>query len=163
VLLGADPGGSLAGSRWAADVGKPRVGVLDPVDLAGVTKVAGLVRELVGDGVLSGVHDVAEGGLGRALAEMAVRSGVGVAVAGVDGPAALLCETPGRVVASVPIDEVAGVLARAADAGVPARELGAAGGDRLLVEGLVDVALADAVAAWRDRLPAALDAPVTQG
>jgi phosphoribosylformylglycinamidine synthase len=162
VLLGADPGGSLAGSRWAADAGLARVGVLDPLDLAAVTKIAGLVRELVADDVLSGVHDVAEGGLGRALAEMAVRTGVGTAVAGVDGPAALLCETPGRVVACVPIDGVAGLLERAAAAGVPARELGAAGGDRLMVEGLVDVALADATAAWRDRLPAALDGPTIQ-
>jgi phosphoribosylformylglycinamidine synthase II len=162
LLLGADPGGSLAGSRWASDAGQPRVGVLDPLDLLAVTKVAGLVRELVADDTLSGVHDVAEGGLGRALAEMAVRSGVGTAVAGVDGPAALLCETPGRVVACVPIDGVAAVLERAESAGVPARELGAAGGDRLMVEGLVDVALADATAAWRDRLPAALDAPVIQ-
>ncbi|HEU5151830.1 MAG TPA: phosphoribosylformylglycinamidine synthase subunit PurL [Iamia sp.] len=163
VLLGADPGGSLAGSRWAADAGRPRVGVLDPLDLLALTKLAGLVREVVADGSLSGVHDVAEGGLGRALAEMAVRSGVGAAVAGIDGPAALLCETPGRVVACVPIDGVAALLERAEAAGVPAREIGAAGGDRLVVEGLVDVALADAVSAWRDRLPAALDAPVTQG
>jgi len=34
--------------------------------------------------------------------------------------------------------------------------LGQAGGDRLVVDGLVDVALADAVDAWRDALPRAL-------
>ncbi len=34
--------------------------------------------------------------------------------------------------------------------------LGQAGGDRLIVEGLLDVAIAAAVAAWRDSLPQAL-------
>jgi len=162
LLLGADPPGSLAGSRWAADAGRARLGVLDPVDLGAVAALAALVRDLVGEAIPSGLHDVAEGGLGRALAEMAVRTGVGAAVAGVDGPAALLAEVPGRVVACVPVDAVAGVQERAEAAGVPARELGAAGGDRLVVEGLVDVALADATAAWRDRLPSALDAPTIQ-
>jgi hypothetical protein len=48
------------------------------------------------------------------------------------------------------------VTARAAAAGVALAELGEAGGDRLVVDGLLDVALADASVAWRDRLPAAL-------
>ena len=38
-------------------------------------------------------------------------------------------------------------------AGVACTELGTAGGDRLVVEGVVDIALADAMAAWRTRLP----------
>ena len=51
------------------------------------------------------------------------------------------------------------VLARAAAAGVVARILGQPGGDRLVVEGLVDVSVADATAAWRDALPGALGQP----
>ena len=38
--------------------------------------------------------------------------------------------------------------------------LGAAGGDRIVVEGLVDLDLAEASSTWRSRLPDALDAPV---
>ncbi len=45
---------------------------------------------------------------------------------------------------------------RAADAGVPVVDLGTAGGDRLVVDGLVDLAVADVVAAERDALPAAM-------
>jgi hypothetical protein len=41
--------------------------------------------------------------------------------------------------------------------------IGLATGDRLVVKGLVDVALSEARAAWRDRLPAALGAGTTQG
>jgi hypothetical protein len=48
------------------------------------------------------------------------------------------------------------VTRRAAAAGVAAAALGHAGGDRLVVAGLVDVALADARAAWTGSLPAKL-------
>ena len=56
------------------------------------------------------------------------------------------------------LDEVV----RAAEAaGVAVLARGRAGGDRITVDGLVDLSLAEATATWRDRLPAALDAPVT--
>jgi hypothetical protein len=43
------------------------------------------------------------------------------------------------------------------------RVLGHTGGDRVVVDGLVDLGLDEARAAWRDRLPSLLDdlAPVT--
>ena len=39
--------------------------------------------------------------------------------------------------------------------------LGDAGGDRLVLGRLVDVAVSDVVAAWRDRLPAAFGTATT--
>jgi phosphoribosylformylglycinamidine synthase len=110
---------------------------------------------------VSGVHDVAAGGLGLALAEMAVRGGVGVHVDGVSGPADLLAEAPGRVVVAVAPERVEAVLAEAASAQVPARRIGTAGGRVIRIDGLVELPLDEGTAAWRDRLPAALDAPVT--
>ncbi len=160
LVLGATPPGSLAGSRWAASQGL-RGGSLDALDLGEVSRVAGLVRALVADDVLSGVHDVAAGGLGLAVAEMAVRSGVGATLDGVAGPADLLAERPGRVVVAVAPDAEERVRAAARAAGVPVGPTGTAGGDRITVPGLVDLALDDAVTAWRDRLPSALDAPAT--
>jgi hypothetical protein len=70
-------------------------------------------------------------------------------------------------------DGVDDVLAAARGAGVPAVELGVAGGDRFRVAGadtgagagdtaLVDLALADLTATWRDRIPNALGAGTTQ-
>jgi len=53
------------------------------------------------------------------------------------------------------------VLARAESAGVPAAELGEAGGDRLVLEGCFDVSLSDATTAWRDALPSALATGIT--
>jgi hypothetical protein len=50
------------------------------------------------------------------------------------------------------------VLALSAAAGIPARVIGHAGGDRLVVDGLVDLRVADALSVWRRALPEALAA-----
>jgi phosphoribosylformylglycinamidine synthase subunit PurL len=156
LLLGTtDPG--LGGSLWALRTHGRRGGPLPGLDLAAHARLLGLVRGLVADGVVSGVHDVSEGGIGLALAEMAVRSGVGFAVAGVATAAELFSESPSRVVLCVGADQVPEVEARAANAAVPVSGLGVAGGDRLAVAGLVDVALDEAVNAWRSAIPRALE------
>jgi hypothetical protein len=51
---------------------------------------------------------------------------------------------------------VAAVLARADGAGVPALEIGEAGGESLMFSGAFAVPVAEAAFAWRSGLPAAL-------
>jgi phosphoribosylformylglycinamidine synthase len=162
LFVAGPPSVELAGSRWAWDSGH-RGGTLADVDLDTHALVCELVRGLVADDLLEGVHDVSDGGLALALAEAAVHSGVGFEVSGTGGHGALFSEAPSRVLLCVAPDRVAAVQARAADAGVPLQRIGEAGGARLVVDGLVDVALADAVAVWRDRIPAALGTGTTQG
>jgi phosphoribosylformylglycinamidine synthase len=111
---------------------------------------------LVTDDLLLGVHDVADGGVLTALAEMAVRSGVGFDVSDLTSVEALFGEHPSRVIACVDPDRLGEVHRRHVDAGISATLLGTAGGERLVVEGVLDFALDDAVSAWRDHLPAAL-------
>jgi phosphoribosylformylglycinamidine synthase II len=152
----------LSGSLWARNQGH-RTGRLPALDLALHTEVANVVRTLVIGGLLAGVHDVSSGGLGLALAEMAVTSGVGFNVARVADHAELFSESPSRVVLSVGPDQLTPVLNVLEHAGVPHARIGVATGDRLQVKGLLDVSLAEATAAWRDRLPAALGAGTTQG
>jgi phosphoribosylformylglycinamidine synthase len=127
------------------------------------TAVCGAVRTLVAGGVLAGLHDVAGGGLGLALAEMAVRSGIGVNVARVADHAELFSESPSRAVACVAPELLGNVEQVLEHAGVPFARIGVAAGDRIAVKGLVDLVLADAVTAWRDRLPGRLGTGTTQG
>jgi phosphoribosylformylglycinamidine synthase len=163
LVLGPAVEANLAGSRFAADHGHPRTGALPAVDLAAVDRTAGLVRDLVARGVATAAHDVAEGGLAVALAELAVASGAGVHVAHVHDAAELFGEGSGRVVLGVAPDDLAGVLAAAEAAGVPAVRLGLATGDRVVVKDLVDLPLEELRSAWRDRLPAALGHGTSQG
>jgi phosphoribosylformylglycinamidine synthase II len=145
LLLGPEAR-NLAGSRWAADRHGCRGGRLPPFDPALHRRLLELLVELVDrPGLLSGVHDVADGGLAVALAECAARSGVGARVEGIADHAELFSEGPSRVV--VASAQAEAVVAAAAAAQVPVRPLGVAGGDRLVVAGLVDLAVTDVVAA----------------
>ena len=133
VLLDGSPGTaaqgppSLAGSRWAVERRAHRDGTLPVLDLPGHRRLVSFVTDLVAEGlrgagpdgdqaVVSGIHDVSGGGLGVALTEMAVRSGVGVRVAGVADHAELFSEAPSRVV--VCTTRRADLLSKAAEAGV---------------------------------------------
>ncbi len=148
----------LGGSRWAVERRGHRGGVLPALDYAVHGALLRLVTALVADGELvGGIHDVSGGGLGVALAECAVRSGIGCQVADVAGHAGLFSESPSRVV--VVTGRPDELLAQAAAAGVPGRAIGTCGGSRLVVDGLVDVAVVDAAAAWRRALPEALGEP----
>ena len=119
--------------------------------------------DLVNEGVLLGAHDISSGGLGAALAEMAVASGVGVRCARVADHIDLFSESVGRVVICVDAEIMRPVIDRCEAAGVPVTQLGVATGDRISVKGILDVALADAVDAWRNRIPDALGAGTVQG
>jgi phosphoribosylformylglycinamidine synthase subunit PurL len=129
-----------------------------PLDYAVHRSVCQLVARVVNDGLVDGVHDVSDGGLAITLAEMAVRAGVGFEVTA-DGA---LMESPSRVVVSVPAVNVTELHRRHVEAGVGAEIIGKAGGGRLLIDGVLDIAVDDAMAAWRDRLPMALGAGTAQ-
>jgi phosphoribosylformylglycinamidine synthase len=164
LLLGAQGDPGLGGSLWALQARGHRGGRLAPLDLGLHQRLLELVAHLVGDGgAVRGVHDVADGGIGLALAEMAVKSGVGFTVPGgrLAGHSALFGEGPSRVLLSVAPARVAEVEAAAAVAGVPVSLLGTAGGDRLVVGSPadrvhLDVDLGEAVDRWRTALPRAL-------
>ncbi len=151
-------GRELGGSRWALISHGHRGGELPPLDLdlhrRLIETVAGLASH---EGIVRGIHDVGEGGLGVALAEMAVGSGTGFRVAGVAGHNELFSESPSRVVVCVdPGGAEDELRRRAAAAGLPLVRLGEAGGDRLVVEGLVDLGLAKATERWRGALASLL-------
>ena len=158
VLLGTTRP-ELGGSEWAAVVHGLDGGRPPEADLDAAKRLHTFVRELVSERTVGGVHDCSDGGVAVALAEMAFASGIGFTVAPESGvPPAAWCfsESANRVVVSVDARPLPHVLRRANDAGVPVVDLGAAGGDRLIVEGAFDVALDEAAQVWRDAIPAAL-------
>jgi len=147
----------LGGSRWAASHhggGRP-VGTLPPLDLAHHEAVCDVIRNLVLDGAVLGIHDVADGGIAAALAELVAGSSIGVTVSGLDGHAELFGEAASRVLVCVAADQVPDVERRCLAAGVTMADLGRAGGDRLVVDDLVDLTVTDVTSAWRGPLPEA--------
>lgn len=161
IVIGDGPT-ALSGSEWAWRKGH-RTGELAALDMAAALAVAEVVIGLVSDRLIGGAHDVGSGGLGAALAEMAVASGIGFQAARIADHGALFGESVGRVVVCAAPEDGPEVIARCEAAGVPTSRIGVAGGERLTVKGLFDVSLEAASIAWRDRLPDALGAGSTQG
>jgi phosphoribosylformylglycinamidine synthase len=156
LLLLGETVPQLGGSLWALHVHGHRGGELPPLDLELHGRLITFVVDLVADGLAVGLHDVSDGGLAVALGEMAVRSEVGFRVAGIETHADLFAESPSRVVVCALPEEAQTVFRRAQEAGIPASFLGGSGGDRLSVEGLIDLGLSEARRSWRGAIPAAL-------
>jgi len=163
LLLGPATAVEFGGSEWAFTVHGLDGGRPPAADLEAARAVHEVVRSLVVDRAVAGVHDCADGGLAVALAELAFGGATGFTVAVEPGiPAAAWCfaESASRVVVSVHPDRVADVVGRAGSAGVRAVDLGVAGGDRLVATGAFDVGLAEALATWRDAIPGLVEADV---
>jgi phosphoribosylformylglycinamidine synthase subunit PurL len=154
---------SLAGSELAKQRGELDAGLPQP-PIAAVADALSIVRGLVRDGVASAAHDVSDGGLACALAEMAIAAGSGleadldplVELRGGSGETCLFGEGPGGIVLAVAEGDVKSVMERAEGAGVEAIAVGTAGGDRISIaaaERDVSLALADAEHASRSLDP----------
>jgi phosphoribosylformylglycinamidine (FGAM) synthase-like enzyme len=155
LLLGAGAV-SLAGSRWALERRGHLGGELPQVDYGLHSRLMALVASLVNQRLVDGVHDVSDGGIGVALAEMAVKGGTGCTVGGLSGHGALFGEGPSMVLVSAPPPCSEEVRRRAEAAAVPVRLLGEGGGERFVVEDLVDISFDELASAWEEALPRAL-------
>jgi phosphoribosylformylglycinamidine synthase len=139
LLIGATQGW-LGQSLYLRDVCGREEGAPPPVDLD-VEKCNGdFVRTLIREKVTKTVHDLSDGGLAVALAEMAIASGgIGAVVeswpAGVPPHAYWFGEDQARYVVVVAASAMDDVLARAAAAGVPAAHIGVTGGEALILPG----------------------------
>jgi phosphoribosylformylglycinamidine synthase len=135
ILIG-ETQGELGASMYLREILGREDGAPPPVDLAVERRNGDLVRRLIEDGTLRTVHDLADGGLAAAAAEMALASNIGLSLTlGAGAPhATLFGEDQARYL--IAAADPAPVLAAAKAAGVPAEVIGRAGGDHLSAEGL---------------------------
>ena len=145
----------FGGSIWQQVSGGGLNGMPPAVDLANEQK---LVELFSGPRVVTAAHDVSEGGLAQAVAELAMTSGDGVGVdidvAAVheDPVVALFSESASRVV--VATTDGAALEGRARELGIPCVKLGRTNTDKQLrVAGQFDVPVAELREAWAGTLP----------
>ena len=136
-------------------------GAPPPVDLAAEKRNGRLVRKLIREGLVLACHDVSEGGIAVALAEMclASRSGARVARPG-DEPAAWAFwfgEDQGRYLLAVAPEAEEAVMRAARDGGVPLARLGTTGGDALILEDAPPISLHALERAFESWLPRYMD------
>ncbi len=130
----------LGGSAYLAHLHGLEEGAPPACDLAREAAVGTVVRRLIQDGFIDTAHDVGEGGLAVAVAEMTFPNDVGAAIdasagapTGTRWDAALFGEAPGRIVIAAPPDRSDAIEAALRTAGVPWSVLGRAGGDALVL------------------------------
>jgi phosphoribosylformylglycinamidine synthase len=137
LLLVGETRGELGASLYLRELLGREDGAPPPVDLIVERRNGDFIRSMITSGVLKSVHDLSDGGLIAAAAEMALASNVGVTLLRPVGPAPhafLFGEDQARyLIATYRPDEV---LAAAGEAGAPAQKIGVAGGDALAVTGL---------------------------
>ena len=154
VLIG-ETRGHLGASLYLREIAGRRDGAPPPVDLEAERLAGDLVRRLIADGLVTACHDLSDGGLAVALAEMAMASGIGAEVrrpAGAPPPHAwLFGEDQGRYV--VTTEDADAVLAAADAASVLARRIGTTGGEQLTVEPGHAISIADLSAAHEGWMP----------
>ena len=90
------------------------------------------------------LHDISNGGLAVALAEIAIRSSIGISVTGVSAPD-LFDETPLRIIAMTRSNTL--------NTNAPHRRIGTVGGTDLKFGDSGSVCVTDAAAIWRNALP----------
>jgi phosphoribosylformylglycinamidine synthase len=143
-LVGEDAVPHLGQSLWLREIHGREDGPPPAVDLAAEKAAGDYVATLIAEGRVTAVHDVSDGGVLVAVTEMALAGGIGVALDTMTSHQAF-GEGQGRYVVSLKAG------AGLADAPVPVRRLGVAGGERV-----AGVPLAQLHAVHSEALPAML-------
>jgi len=146
ILLG-ETRGALGQSLYQQHATGAFDGAPPPVDLEAEQRAGDLVRRLIHDGVTRTAHDVSDGGVLVAAAEMALAGERGIALdAGeTDLPAHAFWfgEDQARYLVAASQDAAATFRMEAEKAGVPLRVIGRIGGDALSLPGETSIALRD--------------------
>jgi phosphoribosylformylglycinamidine synthase len=157
LLIGGAPGW-LGCSAYAAVCCGREDGAPPPVDLAAERRHGEFVGGLIRAGRLSAVHDVSDGGLAVALAEMAMAGGIGAQVVA-SGLDYAFGEDQGRYVAAASQEEATRIVAEATAANVPVARIGVTGGTALIFAGEAPLEISELRGAYESFLPKLMERP----
>ena len=159
LVIGATKGW-LGQSLYLRDICGREEGAPPPVDLDTEKRNGDFVRRLITEGHVTAVHDISDGGLLVALAEMAMASGIGIddevpisALSSIPLHAFYFGEDQGRYIVTCRRDAVDKLQAEALRAGISNWHLAMTGGDSLTLPGEAPIVLADLVTAHESWLP----------
>ncbi|MCJ7599016.1 MAG: AIR synthase-related protein, partial [Methyloceanibacter sp.] len=144
IMIG-DEKGHLGQSLYQHLAQGKTEGAPPPVDLDAERHNGDFVRGLIRAGSVSAVHDISDGGLLVAIAEMALAGGMGAELdappQGLPAHAVWFGEDQGRYVLAAAPKDGAHILQQAAKAAIPARVVGKATGSALKLPGEAPLSL----------------------
>ncbi|MCC6775438.1 MAG: phosphoribosylformylglycinamidine synthase subunit PurL [Hyphomicrobiales bacterium] len=160
VLLVGDTTGWLGQSLYLREICGREEGAPPPVDLAIERRNGDVVRALISEGLVTAVHDISDGGILVALAEMAMAGNLGARLQRAPSPAHgfWFGEDQGRYVVTVAPHLVADIVERARAAGVAIGQVGFTGGDALTLQDEGSILVAKLRECFEGWLPAYMEA-----
>ncbi|MDH3231436.1 MAG: phosphoribosylformylglycinamidine synthase subunit PurL [Alphaproteobacteria bacterium] len=160
VLIG-ETAGWLGASLYLREVAGREDGAPPPVDLAAERRNGDFVRALIEAGRIAACHDLSDGGLLVAAAEMAMAGGVGAEIfappAGITLHGWLFGEDQARYL--IACADGASVATDAARAGVPAAIVGRTGGNTLTAAGRHTISVGELRRCHEDWFPSYMARP----
>ncbi|WP_421694820.1 phosphoribosylformylglycinamidine synthase subunit PurL [Aestuariivirga sp.] len=154
ILLVGGEGTHLGQSIYLREVLGREEGAPPPVDLAAEKRNGDFVRSLIRTRQVSAVHDISDGGLGLAVIEMALASGLGASLSA-QSHEQLFGEDQARYVITVNPATAAVVMAEAAKAGVAIQQVGTVTAEATLkIASGPSISVADLRAAHESWFPA---------
>ncbi|CAM5456689.1 Phosphoribosylformylglycinamidine synthase subunit PurL [Streptomyces canarius] len=145
ILLIGDTQGWLGQSVYLRDICGREEGAPPPVVFPAEKRNGDVVRGMIKSGTATAVHDLSDGGLLVALAEMAMASGIGAMLDAAPEQtlphAWWFGEDQARYIVTVPVEHLLTVMSKLKAVGVPCVEIGKTGGREIVIEGETPVAI----------------------
>jgi len=158
VLLG-ETKEELGGSEYLKIIHKLDKGRPPHIDLNFEAKLQEACLNAIRGGIIKSAHDLSEGGLAVALAECCISFHEKVVGAEIILPAhkmrmdaLLFGESQSRIIVSIAKEDTAKLMSIADKHSIPAVVIGKVGGNRLKVNGVIDLSVKELKEAWKDVL-----------
>jgi phosphoribosylformylglycinamidine synthase len=158
ILLIGETHGWLGQSVYLRDICGREEGAPPPVDLAAERRNGDVVRGMIHARTATAAHDVSDGGLLIALAEMAIAGGIGASL--LAAPSSIVPhaywfgEDQARYIVTVPAEQAGLVLAKMEAVEVACVRIGTTGGDAISIAGREAVSVASLKASFESWFPA---------
>ncbi|NOZ43337.1 MAG: phosphoribosylformylglycinamidine synthase subunit PurL, partial [Alphaproteobacteria bacterium] len=157
LLLVGDTRGHLGASLYLTVIEGREAGSPPPLDLDVEKKNGDFVRAQINAGNISACHDISDGGLYVALAEMAMAANRGMTVTVDNGDIPLHAyafgEDQARYILSVPADRAENILAKAGESGIDIKLIGQVEGKIFKIDTILTLPISELVEKHRRWMP----------
>ena len=143
MLLVGHTKGHLGQSIYLRQLLNRDDGPAPAVDLSAERRNGDFIRNLILEGWVDSCHDLSDGGLLVAAAEMALAGGIGLALAGPNDAGFWFGEDQGRYLIAVPETALGLVLQRAEEREVAVQTIGITGGEALTLNASTPISIAE--------------------
>ncbi|MFP6699187.1 MAG: AIR synthase-related protein, partial [Alphaproteobacteria bacterium] len=143
LLLVGHTKGQLGQSIYLRQLLNRDDGQAPAVDLSAERRNSDFIRNLIVEGWVDSCHDLSDGGLLVAAAEMALAGGIGLALSGPNDAGFWFGEDQGRYLIAVPETALGLVLQRAEEREVAVQTIGITGGEALTLNASTPISIAE--------------------